>query len=821
MLEAESFAFQSSQLSIVGPSGAQKVVLSDPDARQQLLVSLSSEAIGTPRDITREVEYLTQPAGIVAVDQSGYVVPVSDGTAMITVRFLGAEDASIPVVVSSFQSQRPISFPNDVVPQLTRGGCNSGACHGTPSGKKNFRLSLLGFEPKSDYEYLTRELRGRRIVPAAPEMSLLLRKACGDVSHGGGIRIKKNGADYKLIKRWIQEGLPYGPSNDPIVERIEIQPSERVVQQNSSQQLVVTAFFSDGTTRDVTRVAEYKANQPDHCEVGHQGLVKISSRTGTTSVMIRFQEQVGAFMATVPRGKLKTALPKPSNFIDELIFAKLKVLGLPPSEDCDDATFLRRVTLDITGRIPTVPETKAFMASTNADKRSEKIDALLDSPGYAELFAGKWAAILRNKSQGNLEQVSRETYGFHSWILASLSQNKPYDQFVTELLTARGTPRTNPAVSWYRAIIDPKDQMADVSQVFLGVRIQCAQCHHHPYEKWSQDDYYSLLAFFSTVGRKEVRKLPESDIVYHKRILAVAKNPNTNKELRPAPLDGEVIDIPAERDPRIDLAQWISSPQNPFFAKMLVNRYWKHFLGRSFVQPEDDMRVTNPPTHPKLLDQLAGSFIESGYDLKTVCRAICNSRTYQFSSFPNEENKDDEQNFARYYPRRLAAEVMLDAINDVAGAKNRFRSQPVGIRAVALPDNSVNRESFFLRVFGRPQNDTACECERTASANLAQSLHLINSDVMHGILSTSDGRAIQHAQDKDRGDTAKITELYLQGLSRQPSKVELQVALTHLAKKRSRSLADPKTLSADQAEREAYEDIIWVVVNLKEFLFNH
>ena len=820
VFSGDLFASEEARLAIFGPSGAQTISLNGPDARQQLVVT-HLVAGGLSRDVTRDVAYLTAPQGIVAVDASGFVTPLANGRAVITARFREAKPVSIPVVVSSFESQRPISFPNDVVPQFTRAGCNSGACHGTPSGKKNFRLSLLGFKPRSDYEYLTRESRGRRIFPAAAAMSLFLRKASGEVPHGGGARVKRDGVEYELLKRWIQEGLPYGPDNQPTVERIDVQPAERVIAQGSSQQLVVTAFFSDGTTRDITRVAGYKANQPDHCEVDHHGLVKFNQRTGTTSVMIRFQERVGAFMATIPLGKPTPNMPKPRNFVDKHIFAKLKTLGLPPSAECNDATFLRRATLDITGRIPTLAETRAFLSSKDAEKRSKKINALLDRPGYADLFAGKWSGILRNKSSGNLEQVSRETYGFHSWILASLAANKPYDQFVTELVTARGKPGSNPAVSWYRAVKDPKDQMADIAQVFLGVRIQCAQCHHHPYEKWDQDDYYGFAAFFSTLGRKEVAKLPEDDIIFHKRILAFSKNPNTNEDIRPTPLDGEAIDIPAERDPRVDLAAWMSSPENPFFAKMLVNRYWKHFFGHSFIEPEDDIRVTNPATHPKLLGELAAYFIKSGYDLKELCRTICNSRTYQFSSFPNEHNGDDEQNYARYYPRRLAAEVMLDAINDVAGAQNNFGRQPVGIRAVALPDNSVNRESFFLRVFGRPQMDTACECERTASANLAQSLHLINSDVMHRILATPNGTAFQLARDKDRSDRLKITGLYLHGLSRNPSKNELEVALAHLQKKRSQSAADAKALSADQANREAYEDIIWVVVNMKEFLFNH
>ncbi len=809
------------QLSIDRTQTTTSIVLVGPSASRQLLLTATGPD-GRQRDITRRVVYSVTPSNVVDVDETGFVKPLGNGAATITVRLKELSSAfEISAVVKSYHVQRPVSFPNDIVPQLTRAGCNGGACHGTPKGKNSFRLSLLGFEPQQDFEFLTRESRGRRFFPAAPERSLLLQKACGDTPHGGGIRIRKHSGSYALLKRWIREGLSYGPTHDPTVERIEILPADRVVNRGDSQQLAVTAFFSDGSSRDITRVVDYKANQTDMCDVDGHGLVTIKHMTGTTSVMIRFQEQAGAFMATIPLGLPTPDLPVPANFIDELIFAKLQTLGLPASRACDDSTFLRRVSLDIAGRLPTVAETGEFLESNDAGKRPAAIDRLLDDVGYADLFASKWAGILRNKAGGNLEQVARETFGFHAWIRASLSANKPYDQFVTELVTARGRPDTNPAVSWYRAVSDPKDQMADIAQVFLGVRIQCAQCHHHPYEKWTQDDYHGFAAFFSTIGRKEIRKLPEDDIIYHKRIPAVAKNPNTNVDLKPTPLGGEPLEIPAERDPRIDLAEQMVSAENPYFAKMLVNRYWKHFFGRGLVEPEDDMRVTNPATHPLLLDQLAKSFQESGCDLKALCRAICNSRTYQRSAFPNEHNSNDEQNFARYYPRRLAAEVMLDAINDVAGARNNFNHQPVGVRAVALPDDSANNDSFFLRVFGRPQMDTACECERTASADLSQSLHLLNSDAMHRILNAPDGKAVRLSRNKDIDNRAKATELYQHALSRDPTDSEISVALAHLQQKQDRSAEDPKLLSPDQAAREGWEDIIWVVVNTKEFLFNH
>jgi len=819
-----AWAAEATRLTIKFRGGGDRdvVTLNHRDDRQQLVV-MTTDVTGRSNDLTREVTFTSAPP-IVEIDSRGFVRPLENGDAVITARSSDRE-ASINVIVSSLEQHKSVSFPNDVLPLLTRAGCNGGACHGTPSGKNSFRLSLLGFEPKSDHEYLTKESRGRRVSPAVPELSLFLRKACGDLPHGGGVRIERNDLAYETLRRWIQEGMPYGPSDEPFVERIEIFPNNQVVNRGASQQIAVTAYFSDGQTRDITRVARYKANQPSICEVDDRGLVQFNERMGTTSIMVRYQDQVGAFMATIPLGMPTPNLPHPSNFIDERVFSKLKVLGLPASEVCDDATFLRRVTLDLNGRLPTADEAREFVASTSKDKRSKKIDQLLESPSYADLFANKWSGILRNKAGGNLEQVARETFGFHAWIRTSLNENRPFSRIATELITARGKPNTNPAVSWYRAVQDPKDQMADIAQVFLGVRIQCAQCHHHPYEKWSQDDYYGFAAFFSTIGRKEIRKMPEDDILYHKRTLAVSTNPVTNKELRPTPLGAKPIDIPAHRDPRVQLAEWACSPENPYFSRVLVNRYWKHFFGRAFVEPEDDMRVTNPATHPELLNELAASFVESNFDLKQLCRDICNSRAYQLSSFPNEHNEDDEQNFARFYPRRLPAEVMLDAINSVAGAENNFNHQPVGIRTVALPDDSSNRESFFLRVFGRPQMDTACECERTAEANLGQSLHLINSDAMHKILSAPNGRANLWAREKQADDRQQISDVYLHALSREPNANEMETALAHIARKRKRASsegADPKSSpSYDKANREAYEDIIWVVVNTKEFLFNH
>ena len=722
---------------------------------------------------------------------------------------------AVASILSCAQAEEPVDFALDVVPVLTKYGCNGGGCHGKSGGQNNFRLSLLGYEPWNDHEWLTRESRGRRLSPAAPESSLLLMKAVGDIPHEGGSRLEKGSAHYDILVRWIEQGMPYDPDNGKSVARLEVSPLEKVVEPNSDQQLTVTAHFEDGSKRDITDIAIYEANQEDMAEVDENGRVEFADKTGTTSIMVRFQEHVTVFRATIPLGAEVETLPPAKNFIDEEIFSKLSMLGLPPSSLADDATFLRRVSVDIAGRLPTAEETEQFLSSNNPDKRARKVDDLLDSPDYAAYFAQKWAGILRNKRTKDTYQ--RGTYAFHEWLRGSLADNKPYDQLVTDVLTASGEIGRNPAVGWYRAVTDQKEQMQDVAQVFLGIRMQCAQCHHHPYEKWSQDDYYGFTAFFTAVGRKKGEQ-PDEEIIFHRRTTATMENPNTKEKLNPTPLGSDPLEIPAAEDPRHALANWMTSPENPWFARMLVNRYWKHFFSVGLVEPEDDMRVTNPATHPQLLDALATHFIDSGYDLKHLVRTICNSRTYQLSAAPNEHNATDTQNFSRYFPKRLQAEVLLDAINLVSDSTDEFQNQPAGVRATFLPDDRFNRDSFFLQVFGRPEMDSACECERVADANLAQSLHLINSETIQTKLSHDDGRAAALAAATDRTDKDRIAELYRFTMSREPSAAELEAARKHLEKKRRKTGDD---MTPEAADREAFEDILWALLNTKEFLFNH
>lgn len=716
----------------------------------------------------------------------------------------------------SVAAERPVSFDNDIVPVLTKLGCNTGVCHAKAGGGQNgFQLSLLGFEPQEDYEHLTREGRGRRLFPAAPDQSLLLMKASGRVPHGGGIRMKQDSEGYALLRSWIAQGTPRAVATEPRLESVHVEPSRGTLEKLGQQQLRAIATYSDGTTRDVTRLSLYESNDVAMAETDEQGLVTASDLPGKVSVMVRYQGKVSVFSASIPLGIPVHDLPPTKNFVDRFVFANLQEIGVPPSPVCDDATFLRRVSLDIAGRLPSEEETQAFFASEDPNKREAVIDALLKSPDYADYFANKWTALLKNRRDDASDITSN--FAFHAWVRDSLLANTPYDQMVRELLAATGTIISNPPVAWYKRVKEPKQQLEDVAQLFLGVRLQCAQCHHHPFERWSQDDYYALSAFFTQVGRKPTATRGE-DLIFHKRGIATAKNVKTGDSIKPAALGDSVGTITADEDPRLRLADWMSGTDNPFFAKALANRYWKHFFKRGLIEPEDDIRDTNPPTNPELLAALEKHFVESGFDLKEMVRVITTSHAYQLSAVPNEYNLVDRQNYSRYYPKRMQAEVLLDAIDHLTGARTEFANLPSGTRAVALPDNSYNKASPFLRVFGRPESTSVCECERVQSASLAQSLHLMNASDVKAKLATGNGRAQLLAKSPSSlGEN--IREIYLAAFSRQPTSDELKVATAYFGESRVDQAGKP--MSAAAATRENYQDLLWALINTKEFLFNH
>lgn len=716
---------------------------------------------------------------------------------------------------NSKAEDRRVSFVNDVVPLLTKAGCNTGVCHAKAgNGQNGFQLSLLGFEPLEDYEHMTREGRSRRLFPAAPDFSLLLQKASGKVPHGGGVRLPIDSEGYRTLRNWIVQGTPFQQADDPELVSIEVQPARGTLETSEELQLKVVAHYSNSTSRDVTEIALFETNEEALANVSESGNVTAQQIPGKFSVMVRYQGLADVFSGAVPLGApVGEQLPE-NNFVDGHVFQNLKGLGIPPSAVIDDATFLRRVTLDIGGRLPTTEETDEFLADSSDEKRDSLIDRLLNSPDYADYFANKWTSVLKNRRDSSADITSN--FAFHAWIRDSLLENKTYDQLVAELLAATGTVIANPPVAWYKRVKEPNAQMEDVAQLFLGVRMQCAQCHHHPFERWSQDDYYGLTAFFSQVGRKPT-STPGEDLIYHKRGVAAAKNVKTGELISPSALGDSVGEIPQDEDPRLRLVRWLSDSTNPFFAKAVVNRYWKHFFKRGLIEPEDDIRDTNPPTNPELLAALENHFVESGYDLKELVRVITQSAAYQLSSQPNEHNLVDRQNYSRYYPRRMQAEVMLDSIDHLAGTKTSFANLPAGTRAVALPDNSYNKASPFLRVFGRPESASVCECERVQSASLAQSLHLMNaSDIKNKIRGGT--RAVTLSKNDKEMEVA-VTELYKAAFSRLPSDEELQIAIGYLQE----TCLDKngKPMSEYAARKQNTEDLMWALINTKEFLFNH
>lgn len=711
------------------------------------------------------------------------------------------------------ESQK-ISFQNQIVPILTKSGCNMGICHAKAGGGQNgFELSLLGFEPQEDYEHLVLEGRSRRLSLVSPENSLLLLKGSGQIPHKGGVRLAKDSENYAMVLKWIRQGAPADDETSPKLVKLEVIPTQSKLISGSKQQIRTLAHYSDGSSRDVTGMSLFESNDTGMAVVSDSGLVQIQDLPGKVAIMVRFQGQISVFNVSIPLGADVENLPPVRNFIDKFVFANLKELGIPPSPVCDDSTFLRRATLDIAGRLPTMEEAKDFLADESADKRDRLIDSLLESPDYADYFALKWTALLKNRRDDASDIVSN--FAFHAWVRDSLLANKPFDQFVRELLAATGTVIGNPPVAWYKRVKEPKNQIEDVAQLFLGVRMQCAQCHHHPFERWSQDDYYSLSAFFSQVGRKPSDTRGE-DLIFHKRGVAQAANMKTGVKLKPAALGDLMPEILPDEDPRLKLADWMKSPENPFFAKALVNRYWKHFFQRALIEPEDDIRDSNPPTNPELLASLEKHFIQSGFDLKSLVREITRSNAYQLSAIPNTQNKGDRQNYSHYYPHRLPAEVLLDAIDQFNGTQTTFANLPAGTRAVSLPDNSYNRSSPFLKVFGRPEGESVCECERVQTSSLAQSLHLINANDIKTKLASGQGTKL--AQDK-RPASEKIQELYLAAFARLPSVEELKIATSYLEEVRTD--ADGKPIDPQKAARENFQDLIWALINTKEFLFNH
>jgi hypothetical protein len=788
---------------VVEPTSARLV---GSDASAQVLATARLD--GRETDRTRAARYEVLDPAVASVDALGRILPRGDGTTQVIVRD-GPREARVAVEVADFADTRPVAFATQVVPIFSKHGCNSGGCHGKSTGQNGFRMSLLGFDPAFDYEAIVRESRGRRVFPAAPGHSLILAKPSGAVPHGGGRKFGPASPEYRTIARWIGSGMPFEVEGEPELASLDVSPGRRVVEQRGSQQLRVTAHYTDGSSVDVTGLAQYGTNAADLATVDERGLVAATDGVGTAAIMVRFGGGVTVARVTVPRSGESVAWEDPpsANLVDRLVSERLRELNLPPSGPCTDAEFIRRATLDICGVLPDPDEAAAFEADADPAKRARLVDRLLARPEYADYFAMTWSAILRN-SQGNFGNNSMPTtYRFHAWVREALAENRPYDEFAAALIAAKGDPTRDPAVAWYRPRefnqTSPESLAEDTAQLFLGMRIQCAKCHHHPFERWSQDDYYAFTSFFSRVGRKpsddpfspSIYTLPEGK----------ATHPRTGLSYEPRALAGpEFANLGPRDDPRDRLVDWLRAEDNPFFARALVNRYWKHFFGRGLVEPEDDLRISNPPTDPELLDALASVFVRSGYDLKALVRLIATSQTYGRSSLPNAFNSRDTQSYARFYPRRLPAEVLLDAIDRVTGATEQFGGLPQGFRAVQLPTEQDG--SYFLEVFGRPKRESVCECERTDEANLAQRLHLLNSPEVES--KVAGNRAAKYAEDQ-RPDAAKVEELYRLAFARLPTDEERAVCLQHLDRARGR-----------EQLAQGYSDLIWTLINAKEFLFN-
>ena len=699
--------------------------------------------------------------------------------------------------------QSAVDFGNAIVPLLSRYGCNSGGCHGKASGQNGFKLSLFGFDQAFDHDAIVKEDRGRRLFPAVPEESLLLKKATGAMPHGGGIRFARDSEAYRLIRTWIATGAPATSPNAPRIVSLSVTPAEHILTVDSTQPLVIEAAYSDGAKRDVTRQAEYSSNLDPVASVNADGVVKATGQSGEAAIMARYMGHVAVFRAVVPHGPPLDTIPdfQPQNYIDELTAAKWKKRGLTPSPLSDDATFIRRITIDLCGRLPTADEARSFLQETSSNKRPDLIERLLGSPDYPAYFALRWGAILRNSKLAGADQAS---FAFHNWIKDLIARNRPYDELVRGVVAAAGEWQDAPAINWYWQMRD--DQLhqvtADTAQVFLGVRLQCARCHHHPYECWSQEDYYGLSGFFTRLGRKSFGQPPP----YFSSASPTTGeiNPLTGKVPEPKYPDGEYAKFTPEEDPRHALVDWMIQPDNPFFSRVLVNRMWGHFLGRGLVNEVDDMRASNPSANEDLLDALAKDFVAHKFDVKHVIRTIVSSRVYQLASEPTDANKNDRQSFARFYARRLIAEVFYDAVDHACGTHTQFGGISDNARAVDLPHEGFG--SYFLDTFDRPQRVTGCECERSAGATLAQVLLLANSDEIENKLADDKGRIAQMIT-TGRPIPEAISELYLTAYARTPTESETSKTI--------------EFMQAQEDKRKALEDVLWTILNSKEFMFNH
>jgi len=792
------------------------VVLSSGDS-QQLVVTGKD---GRRTDLTGEAGFQVHNPGIAAVTKSGVVLALQEGTTRVSVR-VGKRLQDIPVTVVAGSGAR--SFRRDVMPVLSSKGCNLGTCHGKATGQRGFKLSLFGSDPDADFRALAKESRGRRLFPAAPAESLVLLKASGGQVHGGGRRFDPDSNSFRTISEWVAQGARPPQEDDSRVVGIQVFPVDAILESGSTQQIAVTSLDDQGEQHDVTRKAIYESDDPEIATVDDNGRIRVSGEGGIFSVLVRFGTLTATFQGTVPYSRTKdqdNELARVYRGLDEgfqgrpidlAMLRQWKRLAVAPSPLVNDDNFIRRVTIDICGSLPTPQEIRSFREDPGPDKRRALVDRLLERPAYANYFALKWADILQNRGRGYSTSKQRPgTALFYGWIRDSISQNKPFDQFAGEIVTASGSQDKNPPAVWYRSVRTLPNYVESVAQAFLGVRIQCAQCHHHPFDRWTQADYFGLAAVFARVGRKggfADAEVPTSEVIYLKDAGEVV-HPKTQDVLAPRPLGGPDFQLGPFQDPRHALASWFSSKDNQFFATAVVNRMWAHFLGRGLVDPIDDSRSTNPPSNPDLMEYLSVRFIDSGFDVKQLIREICSTHAYQLQSNMTPLNSADHVSFARFYPRRLSAEVLLDGISQVLAVPTVFPGGPgafpAGTRAIELPDENV--PIHFLDVFGRPGRNKACECERVSEATLGQALALVNSAEIQGKLTAEDGYVAQLVAGGGSHED-NVKDVFMRVLVRDPTDEEITVAVNFLENENDRGIA--------------YQSFIWSLLATNEFLFTH
>lgn len=774
-----------------------EINLQSSRGRQAFAVQ-ATYADGITRDVTAEAKATFINQAFAKLDKN-VLYPLADGATELRIEF-GGRMAIVPVKVKDAKADRPISFKLDVMPVFMKAGCNQGSCHGAARGKDGFRLLLFGYDPDGDHYRLTHEINGRRINLAIPQESLFLEKATGKVPHTGGTRFKEDSELYQTLVRWLEAGTPQDSATVPTPVFVELLPKNAVLDgKGASQRMVVRAKYSDGSERDVTSLALFLSNNDTSAMISPEGIVTAGDR-GEAFVMARFATfTVGAQIIVLPKG-LQFAFPQipEKNYIDTLVNNKLKKLRVAPSEVCTDEAFLRRAYVDIIGMLPTLVEYQRFTSSGAPNKRDLLVDELLGRKEFAELWVMKWSELLQIHSSNQVSYKAMLLY--YNWLQDKLAKNVPMDRMVQELLAAKGGTFKNPATNYYQNETDTLKVAENVAQVFMGMRVQCAQCHNHPFDRWTQDDYYSFAAFFSQIGRKGTDD-PRETVVFNSGGGEV-NHPVRGQPMKPKFLGGDTPDV-AGKDRREVLAMWLASPKNPYFATNLANIVWAHFFGQGIIEPVDDVRVSNPASNPELLQELGKKFTEYSYDFKKLVRDICTSRTYQLATQTNESNQRDTRNFARAAIRRIKAETFLDCISQLTETKNKFPGLPVGARAVQIADGTVS--NYFLSTFGRATRETVCSCEVKLDPTLSQSLHLLNGDVTTQKIQA--GNLVGRRLSEKKTPAEVIDELYVRCISRKP-----------LPPERAKLEA---LVASEPDKKKALEDVFWSILNSREFMFNH